>query len=333
MPKQEKIRECIACHGSSFRPIYQVNDANQGVEGTWDLMVCETCGLGFIEPFPSSDQIESFYADVFYTDEGQRFQGWVEYLRSLLARIRGKDLNRIIPGHGRLLDYGAGTGHFAQAQRKRGWEVFAIDPYSSKADGGHCERDGDAIRLKFPDNYFDAVTLWYVIEHLRDPDSAINEFKRVLKPGGILLLAQQDFGSIQAKIFGPRWLILDPPRHIWQFSENNLLELAAQHGFTKRMVTHSSLELGPFTILQSMLNCVLGNQNYLFCLLKNGGLRSGKNGKKLPAGRAVASIILGGMLIPIALVVYYFLLLFKSGDVFILYMTGETSQKWSDDIT
>jgi len=324
---QEKISQCISCCGATFQSVYKVKDANQGVQGVWDLMVCKGCGLGFIEPFPSLGQIESFYDKDFYTDEGQRFQGWIEYLRSLLARIRGRELNGIIPGKGLLLDYGAGTGHFAQAQREKGWKVFAIDPYSTKADEDYCELDGDTIKLNFPDHYFDAVTLWYVIEHLRNPHAAITEFKRVLKPGGILLLAQQDFGSVQARIFGPRWLILDPPRHIWQFSENNLAMLAARHGFTKHMVTHSSFELGPFTILQSILNCILGNENYLFCLLKNGGLRSDKGRKKLPAGRSFASIVLSIPLLPISLIIYYLLLLFKSGDIFVLYMTREDLKK------
>lgn len=327
MQLQEKISECIACHGSVFRSVYKVKDANQGVEGTWDMMVCEGCGLGFIEPFPSNDQIEAFYKEEFYTDKGQRFQGWIEYIRSLLARIRGKGLNHIMPEKGRLLDYGAGTGHFARAQRKKGWDVVAVDPYSSKADRGYCELDGDKIKLNFPDGHFDAVTLWYVIEHLRNPDEAIREFRRVLKPGGVLLLAQQDFGSIQARVFGPRWLILDPPRHIWQFNEINLLKLAARQGFKKRMVTRSSIELGPFTILQSMLNCILGNENYLFCLLKNGGLRSGRNRKKVPLGLAVASILFGVILLPVAMIAYYALLLFRSGDIFILYMVRENSQE------
>jgi len=319
------ISKCIACDSSAFELIYQVRDTNQGVPGQWGLMVCQECGLGVIEPFPSQEQVASFYIDQFYTDDGQRFQGWVEYLRGMLAWIRGIDLNRIAPMKGRLLDFGAGAGHFSKAQEERGWEVYSVDPYSNKANSADlCKLDGDRIKLEFPNHYFDVITLWYVIEHLRNPAAAIAEFKRVLKPGGILVLAQQDFASIQARLFGPRWLILDPPRHIWQFNENNLLKFVARYNFKKSAISHSSIELGPFTILQSILNYLVGNENYLFCLLKNGGIRSkNKMNKNIPLGRALVSIVLGVVLFPLSVLIYFLLLLLGSGDVFTLYLRRE----------
>jgi SAM-dependent methyltransferase len=325
MPYGDKISECIACACTEFEVLYKVTDTNQGVPGEWNLMICKQCGLGFIEPFPSQSQIESFYIDQFYTDDGQRFQGWVEYLRGMLAWIRGIDLNRIAPMKGRLLDFGAGAGHFSKAQEERGWEVYSVDPYSNKANSADlCKLDGDRIKLEFPNHYFDVITLWYVIEHLRNPAAAIAEFKRVLKPGGILVLAQQDFASVQARLFGPRWLILDPPRHLWQFNEVNLLKLTARYNFKKSLTSHSSIELGPFTILQSILNSLVGNENYLFCLLKNGGLHSkGKMSKKIPVGLALLSATLGIILSPLVLIIYYLLLLFGSGDVFTLYLIRE----------
>jgi SAM-dependent methyltransferase len=315
---------CIACDGSQFRVAYKVTDTNQGAPGEWDLKVCACCGLGVIDPFPTQDDIASFYVDQFYTEDGKRFQGWVERLREMLAWLRGVHIERIVQHKGRLLDFGAGAGHFAKVQRLRGWNVNSVDPYSSRANSSNLSKmDGDKIRLEFPDHYFDVVTLWYVIEHLRNPSAAIIEFKRVLKPGGVLVLAQQDFASYQARFFGPRWLILDPPRHIWQFSESSLFKLVARHNYKKCAVSHSSIELGPFTILQSILNCILGNENYLFCLFKNGGLRAKGNVKRIPLMYAVASIVLGILLLPVSVVLYFTLLIFGSGDVFTLYLRRE----------
>lgn len=321
---ENTVARCIACDSSQFDVAYKVTDTNQGVSGEWNLKVCASCGLGVIDPFPTQDDVASFYVDQFYTKDGKRFQGWVERLREMLAWLRGRYIERIVQHKGRLLDFGAGAGHFAKVQRLRGWEVYSVDPYSSRANSSNLSTlDGDKIRLEFPDHYFDVVTLWYVIEHLRNPDAAIEEFKRVLKPGGLLVLAQQDFASVQARFFGPRWLILDPPRHIWQFSEFSLLKLVARHNYKKCAISHSSIELGPFTILQSILNCILGNENYLFCLLKNGGLRSKDNAKNIPLKCAVASIVLGILLLPISIALYFMLLIFGSGDVFTLYLRCE----------
>ena len=321
---ESSVARCIACDNSQFAVAYKVTDTNQGAPGEWDLKVCTLCGLGVIDPFPTQDEVASFYVDQFYTEDGKRFQGWVERLREMLAWLRGVYIERIVQHKGRLLDFGAGAGHFAKVQRLRGWEVNSVDPYSSRANSSNLSKlDGDKIRLEFPDHYFDVVTLWYVIEHLRNPDAAIVEFKRVLKPGGILVLAQQDFASVQARFFGPRWLILDPPRHIWQFTESSLLKLVARHNYKKCAVSHSSIELGPFTILQSILNCILGNENYLFCLLKNGGLSAKVNVKSIPVMCAVASIVLGILLLPVSIVLYFMLLIFGSGDVFTLYLRRE----------
>ena len=314
--------QCLACGNSDFKIAYKVKDANQGVVGEWDIKVCAHCGLGVLDPFPTQEEVSSFYRDQFYTENGKRFQGWVEDFRELLAWLRGSKLASLKLQKGRLLDFGAGAGHFAKVQQMRRWDVYSVDPYSSKAQHSDlCKLDGDRIKLEFPDHYFDAVTLWYVIEHLRNPEAAIAEFSRVLKPDGILVLAQQDFASIQAQIFGPRWLILEPPRHLWQFNESNLLKLVSRYHFKKCAISHASIEMGPFTILQSMLNYLLGNENYLFCLLKNGGLRARSESKKIPLWVALASIVLGIILLPVSIILYFIFLLMGSGDVFTLYLT------------
>jgi SAM-dependent methyltransferase len=314
---------CIVCGGDAFHALYPVSDTNQGVPGEWKIIQCNDCRLGVLSPFPEQAEVASFYRDQFYTTDGKRFRGWVEWIRLQLARQRGRTLNRLMRQKGNLLDFGSGAGHFAAAQRDAGWQVWAIDPYSRAAEHPDKVRlDGDKIVLDFPDGFFDAVTLWYVIEHLRDPIAAIREFHRLLRPGGCLVLSQQDFASLQARTFGPRWLYLDPPRHLWQFNETNLGRLARDLGLQPLVTSHASIESGPFTILQSTLNVLLGNENYLFRLLKSGSLRAPNKG---PSGRitpvkAAASVLLSVLLAPFSLLAYWLLLLGRSGDVFTLYL-------------
>lgn len=315
--------KCIICGGRTFRKLYTVTDTNQDIPGQWTIIECESCKLGILSPFPEQSEVASFYKGQFYTDGGQRFRSWVERIRLYLAGLRGRILNRLMPQKGRLLDFGSGAGHFAAAQKRAGWQVWPIDPYSQVSEYADKVRmRGDEILLEFPDGFFDAITLWYVIEHLRNPTAAIREFHRVLRPGGLLVLSQQDFASFQARIFGSRWLYLDPPRHLWQFNEDNLCQLARAQGFELLITSHASIESGPFTILQSTLNVLLGNKNYLFRLLKNEKLpATGKDTtRRIPALKAVLSILLGALLAPFALLAYRGLLLGHSGDVFTVYL-------------
>ncbi len=265
--KRPNDEACAVCGNEHLRRLYPVTDSNQGVAGSWDIVACDKCGLGVLSPFPNSDEIANFYRDQFYTGEGQRFRGWMEFLRSGLAYLRGRTLNRLLPSKGRLLDFGSGAGHFAQAAL--GWRVTALDPYSSVSNTSQYQIDGDSLKVNSPDETYDAITLWYVVEHLANPRMIIRELRRITKTGGMLVLAQQDFASIQAKIFGPRWLFLDPPRHLWQFTVGSLSELVRQEGYEVVAVRRTSIEMGPFTILQSILNSIVGNNNYLFKFLKS----------------------------------------------------------------
>jgi SAM-dependent methyltransferase len=274
---------------------------------------------------PSPAEVSMFYRDAFYSDEGQRFRPWMENLRHGISGLRGWRLRRLMPGGGRLLDFGAGSGHFAQAMRWGGWTATAFEPFTPvHAGDGQPSAPLERTRLACADAAYDAITLWYVIEHMLDPRGALREFHRALRPGGLLVLSQQDFSSLQARLFKQRWLVLDPPRHLFQFTPLTLTRLAEEEGFRLRYRSSASLEMGPFTILQSLLNCIVGNQNYLFRSLKNRRLvgRAAQIDARKGAlsGPLVASVLLLPVLAPVALALYVALLAVGSGDVFTLYL-------------
>lgn len=323
MPDDINNAPCPICKSTAFDVLYTVTDTNQGVRGKWTLEQCHDCKLARINPFPDQNEIHTFYYNTFYTNDQKRFRPWMEKLRGIFGAIRGRHLRKLYPTPGTLLDYGSGAGHFGKTMSSYGWHVINIDPYSeNQSYKTACELVDDTVKLKYPDNHFDVVSLWYVIEHLRNPREVIREIYRVLKPGGILLLAQQDFSSMQARIFRSNWLILDPPRHIFQFNPDNLGELARQESFVIHSVTHSSIEMGPYTILQSILNTLLFNNNALFRFLKHKKL----NIKEQGIGQAeylvtlAFSLILAVILGPVSLLLYFLLLAFRSGDIFTLYL-------------
>lgn len=103
---------------------------------------------------------------------------------------------------GRVLEVGVGTGlslpEYAPATRLTGVDIS--EPMLAKAHRrvaatglANVERLAvmDAERLDFPDDAFDAVVAQYVVTALPDPEAALDEFLRVVRPGGEIILTSR----------------------------------------------------------------------------------------------------------------------------------------------
>jgi SAM-dependent methyltransferase len=90
-------------------------------------------------------------------------------------------------------------------------------------------------KVGFPDNYFDAVTGFYVIEHLPYPMVFLRECHRILKPGGLLLLRYPHTTPIKnlLQIFGIKNRLYDLPAHLSDFSPKMIQRCLEKIGFGK----------------------------------------------------------------------------------------------------
>ena len=103
-----------------------------------------------------------------------------------------------------LLDLGCGRGDFGKAFQKLGLEVEGADIEVT----GSKIIDGMQIKVfnletdayPYPDNYFDVIFSKSVAEHVHDPKNFFEEQKRILKPGGRIIVMAPDWVS-QIKIF------------------------------------------------------------------------------------------------------------------------------------
>ena len=108
------------------------------------------------------------------------------------------------PGE-RVLDIGSGPGFLAAemaAEVGPGGRVHGIDPSESMLASAR-RRDapveygtGDALALPFPDEHFDVAVCTQVYEYVEDIAAALAEARRVLRPGGRLLVLDTDWDSI-----------------------------------------------------------------------------------------------------------------------------------------
>ncbi len=248
----EAAAPCPLCGERRAEPRFAID----GCESR--LVVCPSCGLGRLDPLPSDEELSRFYPDAYYGDPGVKFQPLVEALVRTIGARHIRFLSRGVPAGGRVLDVGCGRGVLLAELADRGFEVHGVERSAAAASGAdpraRIRIASDLAEVAHPAGFFDAVFVWHVLEHLRDPVASVREMHRVLRPGGKLVVAVPNFSSLQARWAGPAWFHLDLPRHVFHFPLVALRRLLTQCGLVCESEHHFSLRQNPFGWIQSSLN-------------------------------------------------------------------------------
>jgi ubiquinone/menaquinone biosynthesis C-methylase UbiE len=105
-----------------------------------------------------------------------------------------------LPKGAKILDVGCGPGQLVLSLSRRGYQAWGIDISRSMVDqakalidsqgiGAHDQvMVGDIEELRFDDEFFDVVVASGVIEYQKNDDVSLREMRRVLRPGGALIL-------------------------------------------------------------------------------------------------------------------------------------------------
>ncbi len=237
------------------------------------IVDCAECGLGRVHPLPDLERIAQFYPPSYYGVTGAKFVPLVETLVRLVGARHVRTLSRGLKPGARVLDVGCGRGVLLSGLARRGFEAHGFEMSASAAAGVDPRavvRVGKNLRdAEYPAEYFDQVIIWHVLEHLPDPRETLQEIRRVLKPGGRIVVSVPNYSSLQARCSGAHWFHLDPPRHLFHFPVEGLRQLLVSTGFDIEREHHFSLRQNPFGWVQSALNCLPRlPRNGLYSLLK-----------------------------------------------------------------
>ncbi len=181
-------------------------------------------------------------------------------------------------GQKRVLDVGCGRGHLLREFRDRGWETLGteLDDASAKFPRealGLSVKVGTLEGLGFGAGAFDAVVLWHVLEHVPEPLAILRKIHRVLRPGGVLLVAVPDFSSWEARWGQAKWFHLDVPRHLQHFRRERLRRLFESAGFKVCAVANLAPKYDFFSWVQTLLNRAGISPNLLYNLLRGQGAK------------------------------------------------------------
>lgn len=190
---------------------------------------CQKCHLVYVNPINKEDKINNDYS--------QRKSIDATIVRE--SRLRAtKSQVRLIKEYGNgttLLDIGCGEGFFLFNASRAGYRIKGIELSQgatayAKREFGLDVQAGAFEELQLPENYFDVVTLWQVLEHLPHPLEVLKETHRILKPGGLIAASTPDIEGIPSRILRRRWWNIRRI-HINQFSTDTLTDILQNAGF------------------------------------------------------------------------------------------------------
>jgi SAM-dependent methyltransferase len=229
--------ESLACANTSspFCPVCDRLihcDKVHAQKNGWTYFRCTGCGLIVLHPFPDEAALRAFYNEDYRVD----FKNYLKNVRRASPIVLA-DLRKQFPGRGRLLEIGCSYGGFLAEAKRDGWQVTGIE---LSEDAACCAREQHGLRVLSGDlrsslgelgDLYDVVVLFHVIEHVPDPIQFLRDCRKILRPGGALVLKTPNASSLVARLCGSFWQWVSPPAHLFLYCPRTLEFLLKKTGY------------------------------------------------------------------------------------------------------
>lgn len=232
---------CNICNIDDAKFLFQAKDLNCGQAGIFNVVQCNNCGLVYLNPQLTKEEIKRFYPDSYYIEEEHQIKpDKLELLRESDKRLLGILKYKKV---GKVLDIGCKRGDVLVELKALEWETWGVEISPLAAQFARQKHGlnvitGDLLDTNLPDCQFDVVLLWGTLEHLHCPFETLQEVNRIMKNGGLLSIYIPNFDSFQARIFRDKWFHLDAPRHLFQFSTRTAGILLEKTRFTLKCIDY-----------------------------------------------------------------------------------------------
>lgn len=232
----ESVR-CQICSSSESNLIQSSHAFIDSIE--LNLVRCPNCRLVYLNPQPIGVEIENLYSKEYfikwYGTEKKR-----EFSKNFFHELLSKNKLRAKAG-GKLLDVGCGMGFFLEVAREWDWDAHGVEisPYAVRycKERLHFEvHCGTLESANYPKDYFDIVTAFDFLEHIRSLSSFLSEAKRVLREDGLFIALVPNYNSLVFQLDRNicKWMKLplsNVPEHLTYFTPSSLRRLLEESGF------------------------------------------------------------------------------------------------------
>jgi SAM-dependent methyltransferase len=194
------------------------------------LVVCPSCDLLYAPRIPRPESLARAYADAGYDTDVEARYAADSYAAALRGRLDS------LPDRASALEIGAGNGALLDRLRTLGFaELVGIEP-SRQAAGSAPAALRRSIRIEsfdprsLPAAHFTLVIANQTLEHVPAPLELLSAARRVLKPGGLLMLVSHNYRHWLMRLLGARSPIIDIG-HLQIFSPSSLAAALRHAGF------------------------------------------------------------------------------------------------------
>ncbi|MDD2725319.1 MAG: class I SAM-dependent methyltransferase [Methylovulum sp.] len=237
--------ESIPCECGSLltKKILAGNDWLNNLPGEFQVVQCRDCGLLRTNPRPTPDTIGFYYPDNYgpylttQVKQNHQPKKIKKGIKKWLSDHFNANSKTIIPDTkpGQLLEIGCGSGDFLMEMQQQGWEVQGLEPSDTATHRARLQglevTCGTLETTELPQNHFDMVVAWMVIEHLHHPLAGLEKICLALKPGGVLVLSVPDMGGLDFRLFKQHYYALHLPNHLYHFTRFSIKRLILDAGF------------------------------------------------------------------------------------------------------
>jgi len=231
---------CNLCGSDHVKILFSAIDRLYGLEGRFQYVRCDDCGLVYMNPQVIPDCISHIYPENYAPHQAYSSESDKGSQRPHLPKTI---LDTLTPDS-RVLDVGCGNGDFLRLLqqhyrcRVNGLDISENAARLAKKQYGIDVFWGDILSAPYEKKSFDLITLRSVIEHISDPKGAMEKAFTLCKPSGLLFIKTPNYDSFGAKLFKDKWYPLDCPRHLYLFSPSTISALLEKCGFEVLKVQH-----------------------------------------------------------------------------------------------
>jgi 2-polyprenyl-3-methyl-5-hydroxy-6-metoxy-1,4-benzoquinol methylase len=273
------MRSCDACGGNNIGALlegltHRYHYSGQTRVWQYQLLECRHCRLGFVDPVPSRELVQTLYDQAYYNAAGRVSDGSNYALKLRIAELRHASIGSRgcravadtclgllaewftgrtvsyslgvpvqLPKEAQIFDLGCGRGDWLLAMSARGYCNLHGYDIESNVEGvtrlakhGVAVTRGSFLENEYPGSSFDCIRMEHVFEHLLDPVKVLRKCHGMLRPGGFLVMNFPCRDSWSMSLSMRDNPSLDLPRHLYHHTLPSATVMVERAGFTLRKI-------------------------------------------------------------------------------------------------